>query len=78
MVLKDTIQGMFSDPAYGGNRDYAGWKLIGFPGAQRFYTGEEMLHGANRQVQSIASMPASHPGHPEPDAILPVSGSERG
>jgi gluconate 2-dehydrogenase gamma chain len=27
------MEGMFSDPIYGGNRDKAGWKLIGFPGA---------------------------------------------
>jgi len=27
------MQGMFSDPIYGGNRNKAGWKLIGFPGA---------------------------------------------
>ncbi len=25
-----TLAGMFSLPEYGGNRDYAGWKLIGF------------------------------------------------
>jgi gluconate 2-dehydrogenase gamma chain len=27
-----TIQGVYSDPVYGGNRDYAGWKMIEFPG----------------------------------------------
>jgi gluconate 2-dehydrogenase gamma chain len=27
------MEGMFSDPIYGGNRDKAGWRLIGFPGA---------------------------------------------
>ena len=27
------MEGMFSDPIYGGNRNKAGWKLIGFPGA---------------------------------------------
>lgn len=27
-----TRQGMFSDPAYGGNRDRVGWEVIGFPG----------------------------------------------
>jgi gluconate 2-dehydrogenase gamma chain len=27
------IQGMFSDPIHGGNRNKAGWKMIGFPGA---------------------------------------------
>jgi gluconate 2-dehydrogenase gamma chain len=33
-----TMEGMFADPVYGGNRDFAGWKLVGFPGAQLFYT----------------------------------------
>lgn len=27
------LEGMFSDPYYGGNLDYAGWDLIGYPGA---------------------------------------------
>ncbi len=27
------MEGMFADPIYGGNRDKAGWRLIGFPGA---------------------------------------------
>jgi gluconate 2-dehydrogenase gamma chain len=27
------MEGMFSDPIYGGNRDKAGWRLLGFPGA---------------------------------------------
>ena len=35
MLLNDTNEGMFADPIYGGNRDFAGWKLIGYPGAQR-------------------------------------------
>ena len=26
------MEGMFADPIYGGNRDKAGWKMIGFPG----------------------------------------------
>ncbi len=25
-------EGLFADPIYGGNRDKAGWKLVGFPG----------------------------------------------
>jgi gluconate 2-dehydrogenase gamma chain len=32
-VYQTVMQGMFADPIYGGNRDKAGWKLIGFPGA---------------------------------------------
>ena len=37
-----TNEGMFSDPAYGGNRNMVGWKLIGYPGAQRAYTPDEI------------------------------------
>jgi gluconate 2-dehydrogenase gamma chain len=29
-----TIQGTFSDPFYGGNANYAGWDLIGYPGVR--------------------------------------------
>jgi gluconate 2-dehydrogenase gamma chain len=32
-VYQTVMEGMFSDPIYGGNRNKAGWKLIGFPGA---------------------------------------------
>jgi gluconate 2-dehydrogenase gamma chain len=27
-----TLEGMFCDPFYGGNRAYAGWDLIRYPG----------------------------------------------
>ncbi|HLH96307.1 MAG TPA: gluconate 2-dehydrogenase subunit 3 family protein [Xanthobacteraceae bacterium] len=37
-----TIEGMFSDPVYGGNRDFAGWRLVGFPGAQTLFTTADM------------------------------------
>ncbi|HEY7055539.1 MAG TPA: gluconate 2-dehydrogenase subunit 3 family protein [Vicinamibacterales bacterium] len=32
-----TLLGMFSQPAYGGNRDGVGWKLIGFEDRHAFY-----------------------------------------
>ena len=32
MLYQNVVQGMFSDPIHGGNRDKAGWKMIGFPG----------------------------------------------
>jgi gluconate 2-dehydrogenase gamma chain len=31
-MYQTVVEGMFSDPIYGGNRDKAGWKIIGFPG----------------------------------------------
>jgi gluconate 2-dehydrogenase gamma chain len=37
-----TMEGMFADPVYGGNRDFAGWTLVGFPGAQLFYTQADL------------------------------------
>lgn len=43
-LRNDTIEGMFSDPIYGGNRNMAGWKLIGYPGVRGFYTGPEMMN----------------------------------
>jgi Gluconate 2-dehydrogenase subunit 3 len=29
-----TLEGMFGDPSYGGNKDFAGWDLIRYPGAK--------------------------------------------
>jgi gluconate 2-dehydrogenase gamma chain len=36
-VLANTMEGFFADPVYGGNRDMAGWKLVGFAGARYDY-----------------------------------------
>ena len=33
MLYQNVMEGMFSDPIYGGNQNKSGWKLIGFPGA---------------------------------------------
>ncbi len=32
LVRTHTIQGTFCDPYYGGNKDFTGWDLIGYPG----------------------------------------------
>ena len=36
-VYANTMEGFFADPIYGGNRDMAGWKLVGFPGVRYDY-----------------------------------------
>jgi gluconate 2-dehydrogenase gamma chain len=36
-LLRNTLEGFFGDPLYGGNKDMAGWKLIGPPGARADY-----------------------------------------
>ena len=42
MLRTHTMEGMFADPIYGGNKDFAGWRLIGFPGAQPVFSPEDM------------------------------------
>jgi hypothetical protein len=76
MVRNDTINGMFSDPGYGGNRNMVGWKLISYPGAQRAYTEQDIrTEGHVRPPQDMAQMHAAHPGEPaNPNVILPQSG----
>ena len=37
VVLANVMEGYFADPIYGGNRDMAGWKLVGFAGARYDY-----------------------------------------
>jgi gluconate 2-dehydrogenase gamma chain len=32
VMYQTVMEGMFADPIYGGNRDKAGWKMVGFPG----------------------------------------------
>jgi gluconate 2-dehydrogenase gamma chain len=36
-IYGNTMEGYFADPIYGGNRNMAGWKLVGFPGARYDY-----------------------------------------
>jgi gluconate 2-dehydrogenase gamma chain len=41
LVRTHTIQGTFCDPYYGGNSDFVGWDLIGYPGIRLTVTAEE-------------------------------------
>jgi gluconate 2-dehydrogenase gamma chain len=44
-LLQNTLEGFWSDPIYGGNKDMAGWKLIGFPGARYDNSSFVAQHG---------------------------------
>lgn len=63
VIARDqTIEGFFCDPAYGGNRDMVGWKMVGFPGAQWGYSPDDMALDADLShvpVQTIAGLLAS-------------------
>jgi gluconate 2-dehydrogenase gamma chain len=52
-VRTHTIEGLFADPAYGGNKDFVGWRLVGFPGGQAVYTPADLQ---NRQAFTRAPM----------------------
>jgi gluconate 2-dehydrogenase gamma chain len=41
VLRSHTIEGMFSDPAHGGNRDLVGWRLLGYYGPQPSYSHAE-------------------------------------
>ncbi|HEX9171284.1 MAG TPA: gluconate 2-dehydrogenase subunit 3 family protein [Telluria sp.] len=79
-LLSLTIEGFFSDPVYGGNKDMAAWKMIGFPGAYAsfydlvdqhgvLYTRAPISMGENGRgvihVHAVgAQPPAAPPGSP--------------
>ena len=46
LVLSHTIQGTFCDPYYGGNANFVGWDLIGFPGLRLNVSTEDQRLGA--------------------------------
>ena len=41
LLRTHTIQGTFADPFYGGNANFVGWDLIGYPGARIVVTADE-------------------------------------
>jgi gluconate 2-dehydrogenase gamma chain len=68
-VLWDsTVEGFFSDPVYGGNRDMVAWRMIGFPGAYASYYDLVDRHGIkiNRPPMSLAE-DAQGDIHPNPN-----------
>jgi gluconate 2-dehydrogenase gamma chain len=70
LVHKHVIEGFLADPMYGGNQELVGWQLIGFPGAQRAYSPQEMLDpDFFRPPQSLAQLPMLHGAHGEEHAL---------
>ena len=47
MVRSHTIQGTFCDPHYGGNANFVGWDLIGYPGVRTSVGPDEQRLGAD-------------------------------
>lgn len=69
-LLANTVEGFFSDPMHGGNRDMVGWRMVGFPGP---YAGYAELVGRHnlrftREPRGIAQSVLEHAHHPAPRA----------
>ena len=52
MVLNHTHQGTFGDPYYGGNANFVGWDLIGYPGVRTMVSAAEQ-----KQLETGAMKP---------------------
>jgi gluconate 2-dehydrogenase gamma chain len=59
-AVKDIQMGFFADPIYGGNRDMAAWKMIGYPGARYNY-----LDWIDRHNERFPLPPVSMTGRAE-------------
>ncbi|MGK6314699.1 gluconate 2-dehydrogenase subunit 3 family protein [Neorhizobium sp. DT-125] len=44
LMLSNVMEGFFADPIYGGNKDMASWKMLGFPGARYDYRDHVTKH----------------------------------
>lgn len=60
LLLQNTQEGFFADPIYGGNRDMAAWRMIGFPGARYDYRDWVQQHN-----QRYPRPPVGIGGRPE-------------
>jgi len=62
MLLHMSVEGFFSDPVYGGNRNMVAWRMIGFPGAYADYFEAIDRHGVKfeREPMSLAQDGQGH------------------
>jgi gluconate 2-dehydrogenase gamma chain len=58
-ILTDTRNGFLADPIYGGNKDLAAWKMIGFPGTHYDYS--DWIDRHNQRVTLPVIGISSHP-----------------
>ena len=58
LVLQNTMEGFFSDPVYGGNRDMASWRMLGFPGTRYDYRDWVSKHNQRYPLPPVSIMGA--------------------
>ncbi|HTR00700.1 MAG TPA: gluconate 2-dehydrogenase subunit 3 family protein [Candidatus Acidoferrum sp.] len=57
------LEGLLSDPYYGGNRAFIGWDLIGYPGAVLVSTPEMQKMRVRMEPLHTSGYGAEHDGH---------------
>lgn len=67
LLLEHARQGMFGDPIWGGNINFAGWDLIGYPGMKLVWEAEEQEIGteievAHASVEELGGSPELYEG----------------
>ena len=67
-----TVEGFFSDPVYGGNRDMVAWRMIGFPGAYADYYEAIDKHGVKFEREPLSIGEDGH-GHVHVHPEIPAS-----
>jgi gluconate 2-dehydrogenase gamma chain len=68
LVRTHTIQGTFCDPYYGGNANFVGWDLIGYPGLRMAVAEDEQRLKAPQPIRKSAY----------DDAMFTLKGSQKG
>lgn len=63
LLWQNTQEGFLADPVYHGNRDFIGWKLIGFPGPRYNYIAEIEQYGQPYK-EPYVSLSGRHPYSP--------------
>jgi len=52
LVLNHTHQGTFGDPYYGGNANFTGWDLVGYPGIRTMVTAADQQRLEKKDLRS--------------------------
>jgi hypothetical protein len=62
-VRRLTLEGMFGDPHYGGNTNFAGWDLIKYPGPRPATSPDDQKMGVEIKPYRRSAWGTDHNGH---------------
>ena len=63
LVRRHTLEGMFGDPSYGGNANFAGWDLIRYPGPRMYVSAEMQRIDAKTPPSRVSVKRLMHDTH---------------